>query len=172
MWSSFTVRILQDTDGWIVAAQFANAIAIGFAAVVASQYPKAKDRLLRIQSMRNHLASFKLFRSSVEAYFYIVIGGSDLPPYYNSTIVIQQAREDFFRFENKKEEIVSVLPGKAIEPFNKFLSFYKTLERLSHEKYDSTNDMYDAWQGSKKELDKVIDILEKRISGFRNKDSQ
>lgn len=171
MWP-ITVRVLQDTDGWMVAAQFANAITIGLAAFVASQYPKRKDELSRIQSMRNHLAAFKLFRDSAEMYFYIVFDGSALPPYYDSTMVMQQAREDYLKFENKKDEIVGVLPGSAIEPFNKFLSFYKMVEKLSHENRDNNNEMRDAWQDCKEELDKVINIIEKKINGFRNRDLQ
>lgn len=111
--------------------------------------------------MRIHLAGLKLFRSTVEAYFYIVFDGSELPSYYDSTSVIRQAREDFTKFENRKEEIASAIPGNAIEPFHNFLSFYKTVDQLSHEKDE---DMYEAWKGAEEELDKVIAILSKEIN--------
>lgn len=179
MWPSFTVRVLQDPEivhkflgisreSWAVLAQWANAFVIGLAALVASKYPQEKDRLAVMKLMRNYLAGLKLFRSSVEGYFYIVFDGSELPNYYNSTFMLNQARDDFFKLENKKEEIVSVLPANAIEPFNNFLSFYKTVEYLSHENYDSAKEMGHAWKGAKEGLDKVIYILEKKVCSTKD----
>lgn len=44
MWPSFTVRVLQSTDWWMVSAQWASAIAIIIAAVYAGSYQIRKDK--------------------------------------------------------------------------------------------------------------------------------
>lgn len=175
MWL-FTASVVKDPEvihtflgltreSWAVLAQWASALAIVYAAWVAAHYQEKKEILGRKQLMRNHLAALNLFMSSVDGYFYIVFDGTDLPRYYDSTTVIRQAREEFAKFELKKEEIASTLPPDAVQLFYNFLSFYRTVDQLSHE---NDEDMYEAWKLTRAELGLVIKILEIEIEGHNN----
>lgn len=167
MWPSISVRLLQDPEvihsfwgisreSWAIIAQWASAVAIAYAAWVASRYQSKKDNLARKHKVLSHLAILKLFNETVTAYFYVAFGGDDLPFYYNQTYILKQMLEESAKIEEMKDEIASSLPLKAIEPFQRFISYARTVDNVRdlEDKH-----MKEAWKSAENELHKVIAII-------------
>ena len=168
MWPSFTVRLLQDTavvprflclsrDSWAVIAQILSAVALVYAAWVASRYQKKKEKLARKQKVLSHLVILKLFNETVTAYFYVAKGGSDLPHYYNQSYILKQLWEELAKIQEMKDEIASNLPLMAVEPFHRFVNYARSVDKVSDL---SDENMEDAWKSAEKQLQKVITIIE------------
>nr|WP_319473029.1 hypothetical protein [uncultured Sphaerochaeta sp.] len=174
MWPSITVKLLQNPEAvhsfwgisresWAIIAQCASAFAIGYAAWIAGRYQKKKDKLARKQKMLSHLAILRLFNETVVAYFYVAKGGTDLPHYYNQFYILKQMWEEIAKIQELKDEIASNLPLKAVEHFHRFVSYSRTVDKMSDLK---DANMEDAWRNAEDQLHKVIAIIEYDMKPF------
>lgn len=119
MWPSFTVRVLQDTDGWMVATQLLSSIAVIIAAVAAAWFANKKDRSTIKTTARYLLSLLEL----LDSYLDVLVVSMEIDDWKKVRL--------YFESVTKESEAIILSIDRNIMKFASCTTYY-TLQELQH----------------------------------------
>lgn len=168
MWP-ITVRVLQDTDGWMVAAQFLSALAIGYAAWVAANYQKKRDKNHQVKREIYYCSVLKQLKSTCNS---LLILGEEVGEITKDTYlaIINEIRVTNDILSMNFVELVEYCPFEVIEKIQlvqlQVRSIFLDLGEYNefHSRFDDSIALVrETWDRVLPSLDKSIAIIEKDI---------